>query len=229
MKVLVLKNAEEIARTGARLVADMIRNLADHFDSVVLGLAGGRSLAGIYRALTEYGMSTWNKVHFFWVDERRVAITDPQSNYRLAEELLLGPLLKKGLIFAENIHPFQIDAAPELVTQNYLQELNRFGGHFDLVLLGAGEDGHIAGVFPDLVYPETAEFFFLDHSPKAPARRFTATPALLANTPSSFLIYSGSTKKAALRHFIDESTEKHIAERTLLGIADLNILTDQKV
>lgn len=229
MKMLVLKNAGEIAGTGARLVADMLRDRTEQYDTVVLGLAGGRSLRGIYRALGGYEMPAWKKVHFFWVDERRVPLTDPQSNYRLAEELLLRPLLKKGLISTANIHPFQIDAEPELATQNYLQELNRFGGCFDLVMLGAGEDGHIAAIFPENTYSEFRGFTYLHNAPKAPPQRFTASPALLAASRSCILVYGGESKRKALLHFLEESADKTLPERILQEMKSLIVLTDQKV
>ncbi|MDD3094644.1 MAG: 6-phosphogluconolactonase [Candidatus Neomarinimicrobiota bacterium] len=229
MKLLVLKNAEAIAETGARLAADILRDRIARSGSAVLGLAGGRSLAGIYRALAEYQIPAWKNTHFFWVDERRVALTDPQSNYRLAEELLLRPLLKRGLIATENIHPVQSSDTPELVTQNYTLKLNRFGGYFDLVLLGAGEDGHIAAVFPEYAYSEIREFTYLDNAPKAPPQRFTASPALLAASRCGIVVYSGESKRKALLHFLEKSADKTLPERTLREMKSLIILTDQKV
>jgi 6-phosphogluconolactonase len=233
MKLLELNKTEDIARTGAKLIADRLCDMDKSADSIVMGLAGGRSVRGIYRTLAETEMPAWKKVHFFWVDERRVPLNDIHSNYRLANELLLRPLLGKGIISAENIHPLKTEGDPEIAAKQYTMELNAIGNGFDIVLLGAGEDGHIAAIFPEIIYTQIREFTFIDQAPKPPPQRFTASPALLANSRTVFLVYSGASKKAALRHFLDESpemlSEKSLPERTLREIADLNILTDQKV
>ncbi len=229
MKLLLLKDAEDIAIKGAGLAADIIRNEAKHSDTLVVGLAGGRSLVGIYRQLVKCENLAWKKLHFFWVDERRLPLTDAESNYRVAEEFLLAPLLQKGKISKENIHPFPTELPPHLALQEYTQELNKYGGGFDLALLGAGEDGHIAAVFPEMLYNENQAFNYFDNSPKAPAQRFTASPALLAACRNSIVVYSGESKRDALLHFLKEDGEKTLPEKTLKKMKALRILTDQKV
>lgn len=229
MKILSLRNSADIGNTGARLSANKIRSFAAGQETLVLGLVGGRSTGEIYKQLANIEMPEWKKVLFFWADERALPLSDRQSNYRIADELLLQPLLAKGLIRRKNIYPFPVEKNPETAAKQYTETLNTFGGRFDLLLLGAGEDGHIAGIFPDLIYPQTAEFFYFENSPKSPPQRFTAGPVLLACAKSAILIYSGAEKSPALQHLLDESSKKNIAERTLLEIKDLNILSDQKV
>lgn len=229
MKILALQNSADIGDTGARLAAEKIRTFAAGQEYVLLGLVGGRSVGEIYRRLANIEMPEWKQVLFFWADERAVPLSDSYSNYRIAEELLLRKLLAKTQILRKNIYPFPVEKDPETAVKHYTETLNSFGGRFDLLILGAGEDGHIAGVFPDLIYPQTPGFFYFENSPKAPPRRFTASPALLACAKSAILIYGGTEKAAALRHLLDESSKKNISERTLLEIGDLSILTDQKV
>ena len=119
-----------------------------------LALAGGTTPAEYYRVLAGEPFRSampWNRVHFFWSDERCVPPDHEYSNYRLADRHLLmkiGP--PPG-----NIHRIQGEAGPEQGAEAYNQELEQYftafnlPPAFDLILLGLGPDGHTASLFPD--------------------------------------------------------------------------------
>ena len=92
----------------------------------------------------------WRQVHFFWGDERCVPTEDLNSNYHTARELLLSHVP----VPPENIHRVRTELEPELAAQDYALTLSRSAEpplrwpRFDLVLLGLGEDGHTASLFP---------------------------------------------------------------------------------
>ncbi len=91
----------------------------------------------------------WKGVHFFWADERCVAPSHEESNYKLVEDMMQ----LKAIVPRENIHRIQGENGPEPAAAAYEEELHRFFGAsrkpgFDLVILGAGADGHTASLFP---------------------------------------------------------------------------------
>ncbi len=115
-------------------------------------LSGGATPVELYTRLGSEGRLPWNVTHVFLVDERFVPVTDPQSNYRMIERTLLAT----AAVPAANVHPYVVsDSGPDRAARLYEQELLSFFGaatsappRFDLVLLGMGEDGHTASLFP---------------------------------------------------------------------------------
>ncbi len=112
-----------------------------------LALAGGSTPLELYIRLATARV-VWDRVHFFWGDERCVPPGHPDSNYRMVHEALL----KHIPIPKENVHRIQGERSAPLAAREYQQELQRFFGmeipRFDLVLLGLGTDGHTASLFP---------------------------------------------------------------------------------
>jgi 6-phosphogluconolactonase len=118
-----------------------------------VGLSGGKTPILFYQKLAEWdSQSSWKRTHVFLVDERFVSFDDKDSNYRMLSETLLG----KILIPQKNIHPIPTGkGSPEASAREYEKDLMRFfkvskgqTPHFDLILLGIGEDGHTASLFP---------------------------------------------------------------------------------
>jgi 6-phosphogluconolactonase len=173
-------------------------------------------------------LEAWRTTHFFLADERRVPLEHPESNYRRVRKTLLDPLLSRKQICEDNIHAMDMSLSPRKTAQIYSRELEALNGSFDLALLSAGEDGHVAGIFPKKSYPDKAVFTFFENSPKAPKQRFTASPRLLSGTRFAIVLFAGDAKRDALRHFLDSTAEAGTAKKILKKIANLTILTDQK-
>lgn len=117
----------------------------------VVSLSGGSTPEMLFRRLAESPYDQhipWEKIHVFWGDERCVPWDHKESNYGLARNLLL----KHVPVPKENIYPIRGDLKPEAAANKYEEKLKDFFGKqppiFDLVLLGLGEDGHTASLFP---------------------------------------------------------------------------------
>jgi 6-phosphogluconolactonase len=198
-EVVVLPDAEELAHQAARRFAELAREAVASRGRFSVSLSGGSSPGQLYKLLTREPYRTqipWRQVHLFWGDERCVPPDDPGSNYHLAE----GALIAQVPVPAENVHRMRGELAPEAAARAYDRELQDFfcgpRPRFDLVLLGLGEDGHTASLFPGsplleeaerLVAPATAVF------QDRPAQRITLTlPAINAARQVLFLVSGGA-------------------------------------
>lgn len=181
-------------------------------EPLVLGLCGGRSVVGLLRAMLEESRNQpqdiMRRVQFFMVDERVVPLSDQQSNFGGLKHQLFDTLLHDGLILEEQLHPFE--ASPreaERACAAYERELKRFGGSFSVTVLGMGEDGHVAGLFPNHpVLTRTDDAFYsFEDSPKPPPHRMTASMSLVCQSSLVILLALGEAKRAAWNAFRDES------------------------
>lgn len=171
-----------------------------------LALSGGRTPKDTYALLAgRFGDKIpWSSVHLFLGDERCVPPVDPESNFRMASEMLLG----RVPIPPQNVHRILGELPPELAAEAYEGELRDFFHQgpllpcFDLVLLGAGADGHTASLFPHSpALNETRRWVMAVDAPDGvPCRqRVTLTlPAINASKKAIFLI-TGAEKRAVVR------------------------------
>jgi 6-phosphogluconolactonase len=189
---------------AARIWAERAFFCLDRQGAFRVALSGGRTPELLFRLLAEarFQRLPWDKTEVFWVDERRVPYDRPESNYRLARELLLDKVpLARG-----RIHPMPTGSGEPAEDAAAYEALLRktFPGRawpgLDLCLLGLGEDGHTASLFPG--GPELAErrrWVAATRSPKGVAGRLTLTlPALWASGLRLFLA-CGREKSAAVR------------------------------
>ena len=207
------------------IIAHSIQQLLKKQPQVVLGLPGGRSVAGIFTLLKSEKNIPWDKVHLFWVDERLVPLTDKDSNYHLAKELFLDELVQQKMLPLKNIHPFDFTKG----ITSYQQELQKYGGKYDICLWGAGEDGHIAALFPNhhSVTDKSFSFISFHDSPKPPAGRMTMSAHLIATTDVGIVLFYGDGKREALKRF--KGKKSSIADcpaKLLYTIKDSYMLTD---
>lgn len=150
-----------------------------------VALSGGSTPAQIYAALAEEpnrDRITWEKVHLFWGDERHVPPEDADSNYRMVREVLL----EKVAIPPENVHRVLAELDVHQAADFYEAELRGFfegkQPRFDLALLGMGEDGHTASLFPHSTgLNEERRWFIANQIPESGVWRLTLTyPAINA-------------------------------------------------
>jgi 6-phosphogluconolactonase len=189
----------------------------------LLALPGGRSVTGLLEGLARTRLP-WESVHFFLADERRVPVDSPDSNFREIDELLIAPLRETRSIPEEHLHPCRGGAA------EYGKTFSRIGDSLDLLVLGAGEDGHIASLFPHRPELETRDLSFVDvaDAPKPPPQRISASRALIERSAAVILLFYGESKREALRAFLDEDTNAADCPAVIArACADLLVLTDQ--
>jgi 6-phosphogluconolactonase len=207
---------------------------------VMLGLCGGRSVVGLITAIKNFSFADsqagkdvralLNKVHFFMVDERLVPLTDPDSNYGMLKKNLFDDLLREGIVKPEQLHPFiPVKEEIDYGTSGYGKEFKQYSARFDGVVLGVGEDGHIAGLFPRHPTLKRAEPIFVSFfdSPKPPAGRMTATLPLVMDTVATVLLFTGEGKRNAWERFNAPSTPPEECPSIFMkGCQNLLIATD---
>lgn len=170
----------------------------------------------------------WSKVEFFWVDERAVPPTDPDSNYRLARALWLEP----AGVPAERIHRMRGEAADlDRAAREYADELTRVAGappRLDYVMLGVGSDGHVASLFPGHPgllqdYPVLA----ITDASKAPPRRLSLSLPTLTNAARVVIVAFGAAKSAVFREAVEDPDSTLPVARVARGARRCLILLDQ--
>lgn len=186
--------------------------------------------ASTVRCAEESGLA-WHGVEFFWADERCVPPTDPESNYRLADEMLFQP----ARISPRCIHRIQGELSAAAAARLAGEELSLIADKrdgalpiLDLVLLGMGEDGHVASLFPGHSSPaldSNALFVAIDDSPKPPATRVTLGYELIASALEVWVLASGKGKAAALQGSLLSDGQTPLA-RVIRKRAVTKIFTD---
>jgi 6-phosphogluconolactonase len=195
---------------AAQRFCTLARQAVDQRGAFTAALAGGATPRRLYERLGEAdyaGQVDWQKVHLFWGDERCVPPDHPDSNFQMAKEALLD---KVG-IPVENIHRMRGELPPTQSAEAYEAELKGFFMYqqwprFDLVLLGMGEDGHTASLFPGSEALDENERWVVavEHTTPPPplVSRLTLTlPALNATRQVIFLV-AGAGKAERLREVL---------------------------
>jgi len=196
-EIVVLPDLEAISRAAAERVAA----LAQARQPFTVALSGGSTPRRLYELLATSPFREripWAQVHVFWSDERCVPPNHADSNYRLARQTLLD----RVPLPARNVHRIQGELEPEQAAAAYRTKLSTFlgdDGRFDLVLLGLGDDGHTASLFPGTTaLQERTQAAVAVYVKQLASWRVTLTlPALNAARHVMFLV-SGADKAPAL-------------------------------
>jgi 6-phosphogluconolactonase len=194
-----------VAASGTPLVSEIDQWVREYLQQSIaqngtatIALAGGSTPKVVYQALAKADFA-WDKLHVFWGDERFVLSSHPDSNEKMARENWLDLVP----IPAANIHPWPTEAGtPEQCAALYAAELTEYFAtpmpSFDLVLLGMGEDGHTASLFP-----HTAALAVTDRSTAVGEKdgqpRLTLTVPAINNAACVAFIITGAGKRPALQ------------------------------
>jgi len=221
VEIRTLTTPQELFEAGAELVAHAAKEAVDERGRFTISLSGGSTPRSLYNLLATNARTSlpWDRMFFFFGDERHVPPTDKESNFRMANEAMLSKLP----IPEENI--FRIlaempDAAA--AAEAYDQTMRKFFGLepgqfpvFDLILLGLGPDGHTASLFPGTAaLQEKSRLVVANWVEKFNTHRITFTlPVLNAARCVAFLV-SGTDKASALQSVLqsDAPGEKYPAK-----------------
>ncbi len=218
-----------LLQTAGRRLGRQLREALAGRERVNLAVPGGRAVAGVFQALVQEEVD-WKRVHLFVVDERLVPPEHPDSNFKLAQEHLVGPLARAGKMLAMNAHPFLLDpASADRGAGRYERELDEQGFRYDVVLLSAGEDGHVGALFPHHHSVEDPHhgYIVMDDSPKPPPSRLSSSRSLLQTAGAAVLLFVGEAKREAFRMFNDEMYPVTACPAKLaLAIAGATVCTD---
>jgi len=217
-------DADAVAERAAAMLEAAIADALAARGAAHVALAGGTTPAGAYRRLAPPG---WDGVELWFGDERCVGPQDPQSNYRMASETLLGHAV--GAL----VHRIEGERGAERAAATYdalLRERVAPGGGvpvLDLILLGIGEDGHVASLFPHnpgLAARGRAAIPVHD-APKPPPDRVSLTLEVLRAARACVLLASGEGKAAPLARMLPGPVEDLPA--SLLDRARLTVIADR--
>lgn len=155
-------------------------------------LAGGNTPRAVYRLLRELNMD-WSKWHIYHGDERCLPLDHEDRNSLMVEQVWLHYVD----VPTSQVHDIPAELGPIDGAKVYAQTL-RGVPTFDMVLLGLGEDGHTASLFPNHALDNTADAVPVFNSPKPPAERITLSQNRLNNTRQVIFIVTGAGKQEAV-------------------------------
>ena len=195
--------AEEVVRAATEAVAQR--------GQFTIALSGGSTPKNLFNLLATNARTVfpWDRTYFFWSDERHVPPTDPESNYRMAEEIMLSKIpVNAGNVFriaAENPDAAAVAEAYEQTLRKFFQQQPGQVPVFDLILLGMGPDGHTASLFPNTVgLQEKTRLVIANWVDKLKANRLTMTLPVLNSAREMSFLASGTDKAQVLRTVLEE-------------------------
>jgi len=201
-RLCIASGAEDLARQAAEQMAAAIDLALDQRERAQIALAGGETPRAAYRQLADMRLP-WDRVDVLLGDERWVPASDSASNARMLRETLLASAPGSHASF----HPVPTElASPELSAGAYGDLLGQLcrgtPPRFDLVLLGLGDDGHTASLFPGTAAPfVTDRPVTLGEGKGLP--RITLTAPVLSAAEQVIFLVSGAGKQEALRRLLD--------------------------
>ncbi len=211
MNLRVYKDAWELPEAAAQIFVEEARRRIDESGRFAVALAGGSTPRMAYEMLArEYGGPEdldWGRVHAFFGDERAVPPDHEDSNYRMAQEALLSR------VPVGSVHRMRGEMDPRQAAALYEKELEDFFGGppvLDLVLLGIGEDGHTASLFPRTPALDARDRWAVENPvEKLETTRITLTaPAINAARRVVFLV-AGEGKAKALKEILEGGADPH--------------------
>jgi 6-phosphogluconolactonase len=209
-ELIICHNSEELNRKAAERFVGLAQQAAQERGRFTIALSGGSTPRGLYALLAtpEYRERIpWPRVDLFWGDERCVPPDHPESNYRMVQESLLS----KIAIPERNVHRMAGEKEPQIAAAEYEAELKNFfrlcdGAlpRFDLILLGLGEDGHTASLFPGSEALEDTEHLVVAiYVEKLKTHRLTLTLPVLNQAAQIMFLVAGASKSAILKEVIN--------------------------
>jgi len=203
----VLSSAAGTARAAAQFFSDAAARAASARGVARIAISGGSTPKTMFELLADPAepflkQAPWDRIELYWVDERCVPPDHAESNYRMTREALLS----KVPLPAERVHRMEGELEPEVAAARYestIRNTFRLEGAetptFDLVLLGMGDDGHTASLFPHTdALNEMSHIVVPNHVPQKDAWRITLTwPVINQGREVAFLI-EGAAKAQVL-------------------------------
>jgi 6-phosphogluconolactonase len=210
-RVLVVANAEELARRAADTFASETEGAVVANGAAYVALSGGSTPKAMGQLLARppyVEKVPWKKIDVFWGDERWAPLSSEESNAGEAKRAFLDLVP----IDASHVHSFEtVDVEPDVSAAQMEAKirsalpLTEFPPRFDLVLLGMGEDGHTASLFPGTrAIHEDQELVVANKVPKLDTVRLTFTPRLLNAARNVVFLVTGAAKAEPLRHVLED-------------------------
>lgn len=215
MVIKKFKDSDELSQAAAKAFAELANQAIAERGRFLVSLSGGSTPMKLYERLANE-KPNWTRVHFFWGDERCVPVDDPGNTYGSMREIFFDK------IGTTNIHRVESALAPALAAQAYAQTLSGFADapfdfpRFDLVLLGMGDDGHTASLFPGSpVETDPPVIAVTALYQNRPAKRVSLTSKVFNQAREIWFLVTGAGKAETLRNVIhgEQNLELYPAQR----------------
>ena len=190
-----LTDADAVATRATELILQAAVNAIHERGIFHLVLAGGRTPEKVYQRLAE-AQADWKNWQLYFGDERCLPADHSERNGRMAATAWLD----QGAVPEENIHPIQAELGAETVAAHYATVIDHVRP-FDLVLLGMGEDGHTASLFPGQHHPDSESVHAVHNAPKPPPDRVSLSRARLSDSRDVLVLITGTGKRVAVQQW----------------------------
>ncbi len=226
----VLSDKTALIERSREIVLDRLHQALESRDKFTIALSGGSTPKPLYEALGNESLP-WSKIHIFWGDERYVSASHQDSNQLMARQAWLD----KVDIPASNIHPMNTGAKnPQKDAEQHARELQEFfqtqPGEFpafDLILLGMGDDGHTASLFPHTEALSVRDRLVTVGN-KDGQPRITFTVPLINQARCVLFVVAGANKRPALKEvFAEQSDAMNYPSRLIQPKGELLWLLDE--
>ncbi len=194
----IYPNKTALVTATAEMIVTTISEAIRLRGKCAIALSGGSTPREVYAKLAQksfHARIDWPRVHWFWGDERMVPPEHEESNYRMTRETLFAHVS----VSAGNVHRIKGELTPRQAAQDYREALDAFFKEeekvFDLILLGLGEDGHTASLFPETTaLHETTQSVTEVFVPKLDKWRVTLTLPVLNQGRKVIFLVAGKSK-----------------------------------
>ena len=216
-----------VAEAVAAELVGMILKAKSEDKKFRLVLSGGNTPYFLFSILTDQFYSTlnWSSVHIFWADERCVHPTHADSNYGMA----FHNLIDKIEIPEQNIHRIKGEENPKVEAERYSGEISGFTEtrnglpYFDLILLGLGEDGHTASIFPESISLFKSEKVCEPtRHPVTMQKRITLTGPVINNAGKVIFMATGKKKAKVISEILDKTKPEKPYPASLVNTSNGN-------
>lgn len=215
-----LPGAEALRREAARRILDAAARAIRDRGRFHVALAGGQTPRAVYRRLRA-ARTDWRAWHVYFGDERCLPPTDPRRNSRMAARAWLDHVP----VPASNVRVVPAERGARAGAKAYAARLRGLG-EFDLVLLGLGEDGHTASLFPGHEWGAgrgAPDALAVLDAPKAPRARVTLSASRLSRAREVLFLVEGTSKRAALARW---RAGEHIPARAIRSRGVVRVLVE---
>ncbi|HYM00552.1 MAG TPA: 6-phosphogluconolactonase [Blastocatellia bacterium] len=232
-KIILCRDAGHLAATAAQEFTRLAVAAVSNKGLFSVALSGGSTPKATFELLaTEplFSRIPWPSVHLFWSDERTVPPDHRDSNYRMAYEAMIS----RVPLPAANVHRMKGEIDPEIAATQYASELDAHFDtaipRFDLIMLGMGDDGHTASLFPGTkALSEADASVVVNYVSKFSTNRLTFSVQTINNAACVMFLISGSAKVPALKEVIEGTRNPQLYPSQLIHPAngDLEYLIDR--
>lgn len=204
-QVHISSSSDELAAAFALFFQERLKGK----DRFTVALSGGSTPKLLFKLWADQYRERieWSKVHFFWGDERCVPPEHADSNFGVCKALLLDHID----IPAENIHRIHGEVEAEMEAKRYGEEIAHHASplngipSFDLVILGMGDDGHTASIFPhQIAFIDSEDYCVVATHPDTGQNRITITGSVINNAETVVFLVSGGNKREKVRAILQK-------------------------